>query len=65
MDRHESAGESFEQLWLLRASYALRSDYDSRPTITVSQAVSYGEELMRLVRIRERWRGYGTMNRTP
>ena len=60
MERRENAGESFEQLWLLRACYALRSDYDARSTLNVAEAVAYGEQMLRLVRIRERWRGYGT-----
>lgn len=64
MEGQQEAGESFEQLWLLRACYALRSDYDSRSTIRVADAVAYGEQLLRLVRIRERWSGYGTTNRT-
>jgi hypothetical protein len=64
MERHRQAGESFEQLWLLRACYGLRGDYDSRSTLTVAEAIAYGEQLLRLVRIRERWAGYGTTNRT-
>ena len=64
MEQHERPGESFEQLWLLRACYALRSDYDSRSTLTVAETVAYGERLLRLVRLRERWSGfYGTTNR--
>jgi len=63
MERREDAGESFEQLWLLRSCYALRSDYDARSTLNVADAIAYGEQLLRLVRIRERWRGYGTTNR--
>ncbi|HEY7526035.1 MAG TPA: hypothetical protein VIA82_04305 [Candidatus Limnocylindria bacterium] len=64
MEQHRQAGETFEQLWLLRACYALRSDYDSRSTLTVDEAVAYGQRLLRLVRLRERWSGYGTTNRT-
>jgi hypothetical protein len=64
MEQREPAGESFEQLWLLRACYALRSDYDSRSVLRVADAVAYGEQLLRLARIRERWSGYGTTNRT-
>jgi hypothetical protein len=63
MLRREDAGESFEQLWLLRACYTLRGDYDSRSTVNVAEAIEYGEQLMRLVRIRERWRRYGAINR--
>ena len=63
MKRREDAGESFEQLWLLRACYAQRGDYDSRGTLNVAEAIAYGEQLLRLIRIRERWRGYGTINR--
>jgi hypothetical protein len=64
MERHEAAGESFEQLWLLRACYELRSEYDSRSTLSVADAIAYGERLLRLMRIRERSSGYGTTNRT-
>ena len=63
MERRENAGESFEQLWLLRACHALRSDYDARGTLSVVETIAYGEQLLRLARIRERWRGYGTINR--
>jgi hypothetical protein len=59
----ESVGDSFEQLWLLRTSYVWRSEYDSHSTLSVAGAVEYGEQLMRLARIRERWRRYGTINR--
>lgn len=60
MWRYDEASESFEQLWLLRACYERRSDYDSRSTLTVAEALAYGEQLLRLIRIRERWRRYGS-----
>jgi hypothetical protein len=63
MEPRADAGELFEQLWLLHACYGLRGEYDSRSVMSVTQAVAYGEQLLRLVRIRERWRGYGTANR--
>ena len=63
MERREAAGDSFEHLLLLRACYGLRSEYDSRPTLSVTEAVAHGEQLLRLVRIRERWRGYGAIGR--
>jgi hypothetical protein len=63
MERRGEARENFEQLWLLRACYALRSDYDAPSTLTVAKTITHGEQLLRLIRIRERWRGYGTTNR--
>ena len=64
MERRENADESFEHLLLLRACYGLRSEYDSRATLTITEAITYGEQLLRLIRIRERWRGYGAIGRT-
>jgi hypothetical protein len=63
MERREDAGESFEQLWLLRACYSLRSQYDSRSVQTIAEAIAHGEQQLRLSRIRERWRSYGTSKR--
>jgi hypothetical protein len=64
MEQREQADESFEQLWLLRACYARRSDYDASSTLSVADAIAYGEQLLRLIHIREHWSGYGTTNRT-
>jgi len=64
MEQQRQADESFEQLWLLRACYPWRSTYDARSTLSVAEAVAYGEQLLRLARIRERWSNYGTTNRT-
>jgi hypothetical protein len=63
MDGRRPADEAFEQLWLLRACYIRRSDYDRRSLITVGEAIAYGEQLLRLARVRARWRDYGTTNR--
>jgi hypothetical protein len=43
--------ETFEQLWLLRACYRLRSGYDSDPTLTVAEAIRYGERLLEFARM--------------
>jgi len=72
MKRQQPEDDLFEQLWLLRFCYRYRSDYDRRETLTVSEAVVYAEQLMRLGRIRGRWMGrstgfgtgFGTANRT-
>jgi hypothetical protein len=53
------AGEIFEGLWLLRASYPHRSDYDSRGILSVPEAIAYGELLLRRPIARDRWRGFG------
>lgn len=63
MERREPVDASFEHLLVLRACYGLRSEYDSRPTLTVTETIAYGEQLLRLIRIRERWRGYGAIGR--
>lgn len=59
MFNRDYGSEAFEQLWLLRACYPLRSDYDVRSTLTVDQAVLYGEHLLRNARIRDQWAGWG------
>jgi hypothetical protein len=53
----QAIGEIFEGLWLLRACYPFRSDYDARSTMSVSETIAYGEQLMRLMHLRERWSG--------
>ncbi|MGH2456485.1 MAG: hypothetical protein ACRDHD_09555 [Candidatus Limnocylindria bacterium] len=63
MERNRSSGELFERLWLLRACYPYRSDYDTRSTLTVGEVVLYGEQLMRLARLRGRWTGFGPIQR--
>jgi hypothetical protein len=63
MGQQGRSAEAFEQLWLLRHWYAQRSDYDRRSTLTVDEAVAYGEQLLRLIRIRAQWRGYGQAHR--
>lgn len=58
MDAHGRPDDDiFEGLWLLRACYPRRSDYDACGTMSISDAIAYGEQLMRTVHLRERWRG--------
>jgi hypothetical protein len=49
----------FERLWLLRACYPMRSAFDDTSTLTIVQAIDYGERLMRAARWERRrtWRG--------
>ena len=46
MDRRERS-DLLERLVALRRLYHLRSDWDSRPILTVAAAVGYGELLLR------------------
>lgn len=46
MDRRERS-DLLERLLALRRLYHLRSDWDSRPILTVAAAVGYGELLLR------------------
>jgi hypothetical protein len=57
--RDERSPELFEQLWLLRHCYPLRSAYDAAGSLSVAQAIEHGERLMRQARWQERrqWRG--------
>ena len=65
MEQRERSGEAFEQLWLMRHCYPLRSDYDTRPTLSVDQAIAYGEQLLRLAHVRHRWRDRGRLIMRP
>lgn len=49
MDRKER-NDSFERLVIYRRAYALRSAYDSEPTLTVKAAIAYGERSKRSAR---------------
>lgn len=60
---HRPGGETFEGLWLLRACYLRRSDYDARGTETVDEAILYGERLMRALHLREHLGGFGERHR--
>jgi hypothetical protein len=40
-------GDIFESLWLLRASYAYRSEYDARGMLSIPDAIAFGERLLR------------------
>jgi hypothetical protein len=53
---HEPS-DIFEQLFLLRRCYPLRSAYDTQPTLSINEAVDYAERLMRLATIRDRRTG--------
>lgn len=50
MDRRERSA-LLERLVVYRRVYHLRSDYDSKPVLTVAAAVAYGEQLMHTSRI--------------
>jgi hypothetical protein len=53
--RDRSSGDIFEGLWLLRVCYPYRSEYDARGTLSVEDAIHYGEQLLRVMHLRERW----------
>jgi hypothetical protein len=61
--RDRANSDIFEGLWLLRACYPYRSDYDARGTLTVDDAIDYGEQLLRLMHLRDRWSGFGQRHR--
>jgi hypothetical protein len=50
MDRQERTA-LLERLVAYRRVYHLRSDYDSKPVLTVAAAVAYGEQLTQAGRI--------------
>ena len=50
MDRQERR-DLLERLVVYRRVYHLRSDYDSKPVLTVAAAVAYGEQLAKAGRI--------------
>ncbi len=56
-------GEIFESLWLLRASYPHRSEYDTRATLSVSETIAYGEQLLRRASAGDQWRRFGQTHR--
>ena len=65
MDAHEgTSGDIFERLWLLRACYLYRSDYDARSVLSVDEAIEFGEELLRAAHRHERWSGFGQRYRS-
>jgi hypothetical protein len=55
MKPRDASADLFEQLWLLRWCYALRSDYDRRSTLTIEEAIGYAEQLLYWIRVREPW----------
>jgi hypothetical protein len=48
------SGDLFERLWLLRRCYPLRSPYDAVGTLTIAEAITHGERLMRVAHWQER-----------
>ena len=65
MDGQDRASSDiFEELWLLRTCYLLRSDYDSRGSLSVTDAIDYGERLMRTVHLRQHLDGFRERYRT-
>ena len=64
MDGQDRPGSDiFEELWLLRACYPNRSDFDTRGTLTLNDAIAYGERLMRTVHLRQHLGGFGQRHR--
>jgi hypothetical protein len=61
--RDRANRDNFEEVWLLRACYPYRSDYDARGTLTVAEAIAYGEQLLRRVSADDRWRRFGQPHR--
>jgi hypothetical protein len=59
MELRDASANLFEQLWLLRRCYALRSDYDRSSTLSIDEAVDYAEQLLYWIRVREPWRRGG------
>jgi hypothetical protein len=49
-NRSREQSELFEQLWLLRHCYPLRSAYDADGTLPIDEAIEHGERLMRIGR---------------
>ena len=49
MDRRER-NDFLERLVIYRRAYALRSQYDSEPLLSVKAAIAYGERTMRSAR---------------
>jgi hypothetical protein len=62
--RDRSSGDTFEEFWLLRACYPHRSDYDARSTVSVEEAIRYGEQLLRLMHLQDRWGGFRQRHRS-
>lgn len=56
MEPREPSSEAFERLWLLRQCYARRSDYDRSSALTVDEAIAFGERLLLLTALHDRWR---------
>jgi hypothetical protein len=59
MESRCASADLFEQLWLLRRCYDLPSDHDRRCTLTIDEAIGYGEQLLYWIRAREPWRDRG------
>jgi hypothetical protein len=63
MEPYPPSTASFEQLWLLRQVYSMRSTYDRRSDLTVDEAMNFAERLLQLVAVHDRWRGSGTLHK--
>ena len=48
----------------MRACYPLRSEYDTRATISVTAAIDYGEQLLHMLNLRDGWRRSSQGRRT-
>jgi hypothetical protein len=59
MEPGDASADLFEQLWLLRRCYAMRSDYDRRSPLTIDDAIGYAEQLLYWIRVREPWKRGG------
>ena len=56
MEPCEPSSEAFERLFLLRQSYPRRSEYDRRSDLTVDELIAFGERLLLLTAVHDRWR---------
>ena len=56
MEPCEPSSEAFERLLLLRRCYPRRSDYDRRSGLTVDEVIAFGERLLLLTALHDRWR---------
>jgi hypothetical protein len=63
MESPKPSGEGFEQLWLLRQCYPRRSAYDRGSSLTVEDAITFGERLLLLTAVHNRWRGRDFLHR--
>jgi len=50
MDRRER-NDFLERLVIFRRAYALRSQFDSEPVLSIKAAIAFGERIMRAARV--------------